>query len=79
MNPTGATASAGPPQNEDSAMTEAAIADHGLDLTRATSVGPGQRIRCGRPAGRRGWSANQQAFAQQYGSGALDSSLLQKM
>jgi hypothetical protein len=37
MNATGATASADPPQNEDSAMTEAPIADHGLDLTRATS------------------------------------------
>jgi hypothetical protein len=34
---------------EDSAVTEAAIAGHRLELTRATCVGP-VRVRCGRPA-----------------------------
>ena len=69
---TGATASAGPPQNEDSAMTEAAIANHGLDLTRATCMDP---VADGLPR-EKGWSADQQAFVQQHGSGMLDSSLL---
>ena len=57
-------------------MTEAAIADHGLDPYEGDVRGPGHGIRCGRPAAEKGRSADRQAFVQQYGSGVLDSSLL---
>ena len=53
-------------------MTEAAIADPGLALRRATCVGPDHGICCGRPARENGWSADRQAFVQQCGSGVLE-------
>ena len=57
-------------------MTEAAIADHGLDPHEGEVRGPGHRIRCDGLPQEKGWSADQQTFVQQYGSGVLDSSLL---
>jgi hypothetical protein len=57
-------------------MTEAAIADHGLDPHEGEVRGPGHRIRCGRLPREKGGITDQQAFVHQYGSGVLDSSLL---
>jgi hypothetical protein len=62
--------------NEDSAMTEAAIANHGPDLTRATCVGPVIESAADGLPREKGWTADQQAFVQQYGSGVPDSSLM---
>jgi hypothetical protein len=46
-------------------MTEAAIAGHRLELTRATCVGPVRESAADGLPREKGWSADQQAFVQQ--------------
>jgi hypothetical protein len=58
-----------------SAMSNAAIADPGLDRHEGDMLGFIASAADGLPR-EKGWSADQQAFVQQHGSGMLDSSLL---
>jgi hypothetical protein len=77
MNPTGATASAGPPQTRIQPGPRQRSPTNGLDPHK----GEGAWARAIESAAdglprEKGGITDQQAFVQQYGSGVLDSSLL---